>query len=228
MYPQKDLPLIGLIASKNPVSALEATVNSLFKGGASRVVVVDDGSDDPDSAAVFNNVEKIGAEVIHLKINVGKAKALRAGFLIFPEACIVVQTDDDTLAGKLSGPAQLIKDGKADIVDIRVETTRTHSLLGLMQELDYWMINAIPKRLQDYFSARLWMSGASVMYSYEAGKVIILERAHSITEGHRSPLSGSFERLSGQILLETCRAVYYYGAGRFSNPAQAMASLGNW
>lgn len=187
-----------MIASKNPVAALEATVSSLFKGGASRVVVVDDGSDDPESLAVFNNVEKLGAVVIRLEQNVGKARALRAGFWILPEKCIIVQTDDDTLAGDLAGPALMLREGKADIIDVRVETTRTHSVLGLMQELDYWVINAFSKRLQNFLEARLWMSGASVMYSYEAGKVLILELSHSITEDtegmYRARTRGYFMR----------------------------------
>lgn len=171
----QEAPLIGLIASKNPVSALEVTVASLFKGGASRVVVVDDGSDDPESLAVFDRIEANGAEVIHLYNNVGKARALRAGFWILPRGCVVVQTDDDTLAGNLAGPLKMIRDGYTDIVDIRVETTRTTSLIGLVQELDYWLINALTKRVQDALKARTWMSGASVMYSYDAGEVMILE-----------------------------------------------------
>ncbi|HSW80441.1 MAG TPA: glycosyltransferase family 2 protein [Candidatus Saccharimonadales bacterium] len=179
---KKELPIIGLIASKNPVSALESTVQSLFDGGASRVIVINDGSDDKSSKKVFKRVAKNGAEVIHLKKNVGKSNALRAGFLIIPEKCIIVQTDDDTLSGDLTKPAQLIRDGKADIVDIRVEVIRTNSLIGSVQELAYWMVNAVIKRLQDYCNARLWMSGASAMYSYEAGKVLLLEKSHTLTE----------------------------------------------
>lgn len=182
MEQYKDAPLIGLIASKNPVDALVVTVQSLFNGGATRVVVVDDGSDDPDSAAVFNKVEAIGGEVLHLKKNVGKAKALRAGFWVLPRDCIIVQTDDDTLAGNLRGPLKMIQDGKTDIVDIRIETIHTYSLIGLMQELDYWMVNAITKRLQDFLRARTWLAGASAMYTYEAGAAIVLEISKSITE----------------------------------------------
>ncbi len=182
MTKSKEAPLIGLIASKNPVSALEATVTSLFKGGASRVVVVDDGSDESDSLQVFDCVAKMGAEVIHLKKNVGKARALKAGFSILPKRCVIVQTDDDTLAGNLEGPLRVIREGKADIVDIRVETMHTRSLVGAVQELDYWMINAVSKRVQGWLGARLWMSGASVMYTHDAGKIIILEPSHSMTE----------------------------------------------
>jgi len=175
-------PIVGLVASKNPVSALEATVKSLFNGGAERVVVVDDGSDEPQSMSVFRHVEALGAEVIHLDSNVGKSKALKVGFRTIPAKSIIVQTDDDTLAGDLTGPAQLIRERQADIVDIRVETNHAHSLVGVIQELDYWMINAIVKRIQNFFNARLWMSGASVMYSYKAGKELILKPALTMTE----------------------------------------------
>lgn len=175
-------PLVGLIASKNPVPALEATVQSLFKGGASRVIVINDGSDEPQSMPVFDRIEAMGAEVIHLKTNVGKSKALKAGFRVIPRKSIIVQTDDDTLAGDLTGPARMIREREADIVDIRVETTRTTSLLGIIQELDYWMINAVVKRLQNFFNARLWMSGASVMYNYKAGKELITKPAFTMTE----------------------------------------------
>jgi len=175
-------PLFGLISSKNPVPALIVTVQSLFRGGCSGVIVVDDGSDDPEAKAVFDKAEKVGAQVIHLEKNIGKAKALQAGFRAMPEGAVIVQVDDDTLAGDLSGPLRRIQSGQADIVDIRVEVMKTRTLIGAMQELAYWIINAAMKRLQDLLRARTWMSGASVMYSYEAGKVIIMEEAFSMTE----------------------------------------------
>ena len=175
-------PLIGLIASKNPVSALIETVRSLYRGGVTGVIVVDDGSDDETARAIFNRAEKAGAKVIHLKKNVGKAKALQAGFRAMPRGAVIVQTDDDTLAGDLSGPLSLIQNGKADIVDIRVEVMKTKTLIGAVQELAYWLANAISKRLQNWLRARTWMSGASVMYNYEAGKVLIMEEAFSMTE----------------------------------------------
>jgi cellulose synthase/poly-beta-1,6-N-acetylglucosamine synthase-like glycosyltransferase len=174
--------IVGLIASKNASPALIGTVASLFAGGAERVVVIDDGSDSPDSAAVFDQAEAAGALVIHLPENAGKAAALRVGFGEVAEGSLIVQVDDDTLAGDLSGPAQMILDGKADIVDIRVETTKTGTFIGWVQELNYWMTNAFVKRLQDVFKVRLWMSGASVMYTYEVAKVLLLEPARTMTE----------------------------------------------
>lgn len=175
-------PIVALIASKNPVAALEVTVASLFKGGASRVIVVDDGSDSLDAADVFAAIKKQGAEVVHLPKNVGKAQALKQGFRQIPTRSIIVQTDDDTIAGDLRGPAEMLRSRKADIVDIRIETIRSSSVLAVAQEMSYWLMNAIAKRIQDYARARLWMSGASVMYNHKAGKELILGRSHTITE----------------------------------------------
>ncbi|MCL2037882.1 glycosyltransferase family 2 protein [Candidatus Saccharibacteria bacterium] len=178
----KSGPLIGLISSKNPVPALIETVRSLFRGGCTGVIVVDDGSDDETARAIFDRAEEAGAQIIHLEKNVGKAKALQAGFQAMPQGAVIVQTDDDTLAGDLTGPLNRIKSGKADIVDIRVEVMKTRTLIGSIQELAYWIINTAMKRFQDWMRARIWMSGASVMYSYEAGKVLIMEEAFSMTE----------------------------------------------
>ena len=181
-YNNQFKPLFGLISSKNPVPALIETVKSLFRGGCVGVIVVDDGSDDEAARKIFDKAEQAGAQVIHLKKNMGKAKALQAGFRAMPHGAIIVQTDDDTLAGDLSAPLNRIRNGAADIVDIRVEVMKTKTLIGAVQELAYWLINAVPKRLQDWFRARTWMSGASVMYNYEAGKILIMEEASSMTE----------------------------------------------
>jgi cellulose synthase/poly-beta-1,6-N-acetylglucosamine synthase-like glycosyltransferase len=178
----KPKPLIGLISSKNPVPALIETVKSLFRGGCTGVIVVDDGSDDEAAKEIFDKAEQAGAQVIHLEKNVGKAKALQAGFRALPKGAVIIQTDDDTLSGDLRGPLSRIRSGKADIVDIRVEVMRTQTLVGLVQELSYWLTNTIMKRFQDCLRARIWMSGASVMYSYKAGKVLIMEKAYSMTE----------------------------------------------
>lgn len=179
-------PLVGFIASKNATPALEKTVGSLLRAGARKVIVVDDGSDKIESQTVFDAIElQYGnrATVLHLPKNIGKAAALREGFKLILPGSIIIQTDDDTIAGEsLRGAADLIRRGKTDIVDIRVEVVRTASILGLSQELDYWAINAIVKRIQNWVRARTWMSGASVMYSYAAGEVLILPEAHSITE----------------------------------------------
>lgn len=174
--------ITGLIASKDPIWTLVQTVDSLFKGGASRVIVVDDGSTDPDSLLVFERVAEMGAEVLHLSKNVGKAAALGQGFRAISFGDIIVQTDDDTLSGDLSIPLAMLAKSKADIIDIRVESNHTQTVLGMLQELSYWMVNFFVKRLHNILRARLWMSGASIMYTYTAGKILLMEESMTATE----------------------------------------------
>ena len=175
-------PIIGLISSKNPADALVVTVQSLFINGAARVIVVDDGSNDHSARRIFKAVEKIGGEVIHLSKNAGKAKALKEGFKIIQARSIIIQTDDDAICGDLQHPAELIRSRKADIVDIRIEAARTETLIGQVQEIAYWLMNAIVKRVQDVARARLWLSGCSLMYTHAAGQTLIMRQAFTMTE----------------------------------------------
>lgn len=175
--------LVGLVATKNPTPALRMTARSLLDGGCDRVVIVNDGSDDISSIHVLKKIRRWkGVEVINLERNVGKSEALRVGFRTLPTNCIIVQTDDDTMAGDLRIPKQLIIDHVADIVDIRIEIMPSRSLLGTAQEIGYWLLNAVVKKLQSLFRTRTWLSGASIMYSYEAAKPILLEESRSMTE----------------------------------------------
>ena len=146
VLPRTGNPIVGLIAALNPVIALVSTVISLLENGASWVVVVNDGSDDPESLHVFDKVAKIAqTTVINLPKNSGKSAALRAGYLALPPdpRIVIMQTDDDTAAGMLRYPLRLIRRGRAHIVDIRIETFDGNNLIGLVQQLDYWLINAL-------------------------------------------------------------------------------------
>jgi cellulose synthase/poly-beta-1,6-N-acetylglucosamine synthase-like glycosyltransferase len=195
-------PIVGLVATKNPVEALKGTVKSLFDGGACAVLVVNDGSDDPISLTVLKEVEQLGAHVLNLPENVGKSTALRAGFSALPldKRIIIAQTDDDTLAGDLRISASMIMKGKTDIVDIRVETFEGQNLIGLIQQLDYWLINATIKRVQDLLRSRLWLSGASVMYTYEAAKVLLMEPCFTQTED----TEGRFRAIGAGLKVRYC------------------------
>lgn len=175
-------PIIGLISSKNPSEALVLTVTSLLRGGAERVIVVNDGSNDPTAKRVFRMVSKAGGEVIHLKKNIGKAAALKEGFALIPPRSIIMQVDDDALSGDLSAPAEMIRSRRADIIDIRIESARTRTVVGRAQEMSYWFANAIIKRGQDVLRARLWVSGCSLMYTHRAGKELIMRQAQTVTE----------------------------------------------
>lgn len=179
----KEIPLVGLVATKNPTPALRATTRSLLKGGCDRVVIINDGSDELSSTLVLRKIQRWRrVEVINLKKNVGKSEALRVGYRSLEKRCIIVQTDDDTIAGNLRIPKQLVLDRKADIVDIRIEVTASDTLIGTAQEIGYWLLNAIVKKIQSLLQARTWLSGASIMYSYQAGRPILMEKSSSMTE----------------------------------------------
>jgi len=203
VLPRVGNPIIGLIAAFNPVMALVSTVVSLLENGASWVVIVNDGSTDPGSLDVFDTIAKMAyTTVLDLPENVGKSSALRAGYLVLPPdpRIIIMQTDDDTSAGRLKHPFNLIRRGKADIVDIRIETFDGNNLIGLVQQLDYWLINATIKRFQNWIRSRLWVSGASLMYTYEAGKVLLLEESVTRTED----TEGYFRSIGAGLKLLYC------------------------
>lgn len=195
-------PIVGLVSTKNPTLALVGTVTSLLNGGASRVLVIDDGSDNPECSDFFRLAEEVGAVVLHMPENVGKSSALRAGYLSLPDdpRIIIVQTDDDTLAGDLRVPAAMIERGQADIIDIRIETFDGRNLIGLVQQLDYWLINAFIKRFQDWLRARLWVSGASMMYTYDAAEVMLLPEARTQTED----TEGRYRAIAAGLRLRFC------------------------
>jgi len=202
--PSKKRPIVGLISAKNPVMAIVTTVESLFAGGAYRVVVVDDGSDEQEALEAFDEVERRGGTVIHLPENIGKSRALRIGFEHLestePGPFSVAQVDDDTIANDMSIPAKMIDDGKADIVDIRVESLNTTAFIGALQQLNYWLTNAIIKRLQDWVRARLWLSGASVMYTSEAARVMLMMKSLTQTED----TEGRFRAVSAGLRVRYC------------------------
>jgi glycosyltransferase involved in cell wall biosynthesis len=150
--------IVGLVGTLNPSDATVGTVVTLLEQGACQVVVVDDGSDTPKSAQVFERVAALeGVHVIHLEKNGGKSNALREGYHALPEdnRIIIAQVDDDTIVGDLHRASKLIRKGKADIVDVRVETFNGTTLIGNVQQLCYWLNNAGIKRVQNVLRARL-------------------------------------------------------------------------
>jgi cellulose synthase/poly-beta-1,6-N-acetylglucosamine synthase-like glycosyltransferase len=200
-------PIAALISTKNPTGAIMSTVTSLIEGGAAKVIVVNDGSDAPESLAILGCLYgNPNVSVVHMPRNGGKAAALRAGYGYVPRGWMIVQTDDDTIAGNLAAPATMLATGKTDIADIRIEVARTRSLLGAIQELDYWLINAIVKRYQNLLRSRLWMSGASVMYTYAAGRVLLCEQASSITED----TEGLFRARKAGFRVRYCPGTTFY------------------
>jgi glycosyltransferase involved in cell wall biosynthesis len=81
-----------LIPAHNEEKRIGATVRAALRiPGVTRVVVVDDGSED----ATAENAESAGAKVVRLVFNVGKGSALEAGASRVSDADIVVLLDGD-------------------------------------------------------------------------------------------------------------------------------------
>ena len=94
----------------------------------------------------------------------------------------------------------MITDGKADIVDIRVETFNGTNLISNVQQLQYWLTNAVIKRIQDGLRARLWISGASVMYTSKAAQVLLVPPSFTRTED----TEGRFRAIGAGLKLRYC------------------------
>ena len=91
--------MIVLIPAYEPGSRLESVVSGLFATDADiEIVVVDDGSG-PAHAATFARVEALGATVLHHRINLGKAAALRTGF----DHALAVHPGDDVVTADADG-----------------------------------------------------------------------------------------------------------------------------
>ncbi len=80
-----------LIPAYNPDGALAALVKEL-KTGFDRIVVVDDGS--TTGREIFDEVARLGAEVLHHDVNRGKGAALKTGFAHIGERDVVTADAD--------------------------------------------------------------------------------------------------------------------------------------
>lgn len=80
-----------LIPAYNPDGALTALVKDL-KGAFDRIVVVDDGS--TSGREIFEEVARLGAEVLHHDVNRGKGAALKTGFAHIAQRDVVTADAD--------------------------------------------------------------------------------------------------------------------------------------
>lgn len=110
--------MIVLIPSYEPDQRLPQLVADL--GGASPVVIVDDGSG-PDYAAIFAECERRGATVLRHQVNRGKGAALKTGFAylaqVFPgEPVVCADSDGQHSPVDILRVAAALDDGVPDMV----------------------------------------------------------------------------------------------------------------
>lgn len=147
-----------LIPAHKEAARIGDTVRSAFAiDGVTRVVVVDDGSED----ATPEVAERAGAKVVRLVFNVGKGAALEAGAGRVENADIVLLLDGD-LAETASQGALLLAPvlaGEADMVVARFPRPSGKAGFGLVKRLARWGI----ARLGTGFSPEAPLSGQRAM-----------------------------------------------------------------
>jgi glycosyltransferase involved in cell wall biosynthesis len=128
-----------LIAAYNEAERIESTVAAaLGVDGVSRVLVVDDGSEDTTA----DLAERAGARVVRLKRNVGKGAALDAGAKRVEDADFVLLLDADlaetaSQAGVLLAPVMA---GEADLTIAAFPRPEGKAGFGLVKGLARWGI----------------------------------------------------------------------------------------
>jgi len=144
-----------LIPARDEAVSITATVAAAFAiDGVSRVVVVDDGSeDDTDQLA-----ENAGAKVVRLFGSHGKGAALEAGAMRVENADIVLLLDGDLGSSAAQASALLapLLSGEADMSIATFPPTATGSAgFGLVKRFARWGI----RRLGGDFEATAPLSG---------------------------------------------------------------------
>lgn len=147
-----------LIPAHKEAERIAATVEAARRiAGVTRVVVIDDGSEDatPDLA------EKAGAKVIRLLFNVGKGAALEAGALRVENADIVLLLDGDLAETAEQGALLLgpVLAGDADMVVAKFPRPAGKAGFGLVKGMARWGI----ARLGGGFAPDAPLSGQRAM-----------------------------------------------------------------
>jgi len=143
-----------LIPAHNEAPIITATVTAaLAIPGVTRVVVVDDGSDDDTDQVA----EKAGAKVVRIWGNVGKGGALEAGAMRIENADIVLLLDGDLGATASQGQLLLepLLSGEADMTIATFPRPAGKAGFGLVKRLARWGI----RRFGGDFEAAAPLSG---------------------------------------------------------------------
>jgi len=133
-----DEKVVAIIAAFNEEDLIGDTVNAVKKiNGVDRILVVDDGSSD----ATAEVAEKAGAEVLKLRSNVGKGKALQQAVETVTEDIILFLDGD--LGDCASEGEKILKpllDGKADMAIADFPKAKKAGGLGFAKGLGRWGI----------------------------------------------------------------------------------------
>lgn len=128
-----------LIPAHKEAERIGATVSAALRiPGVTRVVVVDDGSED----ATPELAEKAGAKVVRLVFNVGKGAALEAGAARLENADIILMLDGDLAETAEQGVALLapVIAGEADMAVARFPRPEGKAGFGMVKGLARWGI----------------------------------------------------------------------------------------
>jgi glycosyltransferase involved in cell wall biosynthesis len=131
-----------LIAARNEAEGITETVAAAHAiPGVTRVVVVDDGSED----STADLAEEAGAMTVRLTSNVGKGSALEAGADRVEEADVVLLLDGDLGRTAEQGERLLepILAGKADLVVATFPPPARPAGFGLVKRLARWGIRRL-------------------------------------------------------------------------------------
>jgi glycosyltransferase involved in cell wall biosynthesis len=143
-----------VIPAYNEASTIEATVRAaLALTGVTRVVVVDDGSQDGTDGVA----EQAGAKVVRMANNYGKGDALESGAMRVENADVVLLLDGDLGATAAQGELLLapILAGDADMTIATFPPPEGKAGFGLVKRLAAWGI----RRYGGDFDATAPLSG---------------------------------------------------------------------
>lgn len=136
------MQIAALIPAHNEAERIgETVIATRAIPGVTRIVVIDDGSEDETAQAA----EAAGAKVVRLVFNVGKGAALEAGAMRVEDVDVVLLLDGD-LGSSASQAASLLEpvlSGEADMAIAGFPAPSAKAGFGLVKNLARWGIRTM-------------------------------------------------------------------------------------